>query len=264
MGKNAIDFGIFQIHWYGVIIAAAILAGLFVTIFECRQRRESILPAFDVVLYGVPVSMLMARLYYVMLNWQLYSHEPLEVLRFWNGGLDLYGAMTGMILTLAVYAQRQAVSFWQLADRIAPGIAIGVAVGLLGSFLNQEGFGYPANEAWGVYIDFANRPVGYEQYDYFQPIFMYESLGNLLLFLFLLVMSRLQKRTGLLPGSLFLLYTFLYAAALIYLEGLRPESVMIHGIRADQSADIAILLLSAALIVYRNKKIFSNKRLGGI
>jgi phosphatidylglycerol:prolipoprotein diacylglycerol transferase len=120
-------------------------------------------------LYGIPVGIIVARLYYVISNWNLYISQPVEVLFIWHGGLSIYGALFGIILVIYGYTRYNNLPFWHWADLAAPGLAISQAVGQWGKFINQESFGYPTDATWGVYIDFAFRPDGYEQYDFFQP-----------------------------------------------------------------------------------------------
>lgn len=251
MGIIAVDFGLFQIHWYGLVIAIAILAGMFVSGWLLHCRSQNAAPVIDMTLYGVPAGMLCARLYYVVLNWSYYAADPLEVFRFWHGGLDHYGAFLGFIFVLIIYCRVSKISFWALADCMAPGLAIGTAIGLWGSFFTQEGFGLPTNATWGIYIDFAYRPAGFEQFDFFHPIFLYESSIQLILFILLLSLSLFQIRKGFpAVGQIFLLFILLSAIAALCLDPYRIHTPLTHNITSG-TLSISLIAVSLSIMITR-------------
>lgn len=253
MNAIAIDFGLIQLHWYGLMVALAIIAGLVVSIWRFQCRNQSQAAAVDITLLGAAIGLLCARIYYVVLNSGYYAHDLLEVLRFWHGGLDANGALFGFILALFLYCRIHGISFWLLADCFAPGLALGSSVGLLGSFFNQEGFGLPTSHVWGIYIDFAFRPAGFQQFDFFHPLFFYESLLYLLIFLFLLFSIWLQTRkTIFVTGERFLLFLFLSAAASLCLEMYRIPGPVWFGIR--QSALTALTILTVTTVTFLGRR----------
>lgn len=225
MCKVAFSVGPFVFYMYGMIIAVAVLAAFGVVFLQSRLYREPLLPLVDLTLYGVPAGIVCARIYYCLANWQLYRDNPLESLYIWQGGLSIYGAMIGFIAVFYFYARYHRLSFWHWADIMAPGLAVGQALGQWANLINQEAFGFPSASPWSVYIDYALRPAGYEQFDYFQPVFAFESAWNLLLFLLLIAISYGQRRLKWTkPGSIFLLYVALYFLGHVYLVGLRLDS----------------------------------------
>lgn len=225
MCKVAFTLGPFVFYWYGMIIAVAVLAAFAVVLWQSRLFRDPTLPLVDLTLYGVPAGIVCARIYYVLANWELYRDNPVESLYIWQGGLASAGAMIGFVAVLYSYVRANGLSFWHWSDLLAPGLAVGQAVGQWANLINQESFGYPASSSWGVYIDYALRPTGFEQFDYFQPVFAYESSWNMLLFLLTVVFAYGQRKyKWLQPGSLFLLYIAFYSLGHVYLTGLRLDS----------------------------------------
>ena len=249
MCRIAFTLGPLHFYWYGLIVVAAILAAFLVTLWQARQAGKPSAPVFDLLLWGVPAGIIGARAVYVLANWEFYRQQPVDILCLWQGGLAVFGALTAFILVLWLYARRRNAGFWPWADIAAPGLAIGQAVGQLANFVNQEAFGRPTGSAWGAYIDFALRPAGYEQFDFFQPVPLYEAAWNLALFLVLLALAWAGRRTVRLlpPGGLFLLYILLYSVGHYYFVGLRLDSEIFWGVRLGQL--LSVLFAAAAFVL---------------
>ncbi len=261
MGKIAFSIGPLSFYWYGLIIVAAILAAFLVTLWQARRFAIPAATVLDLVLWGVPAGIIGARLVYVLVNWQLYRESPLDILRLWQGGLAVFGALAAFFLVLLLYARQRRVAFWTLADIVAPGLACGQAIGQWANFVNQEAFGYPTGASWGAYIDFALRPAGYEQFDFFHPVAVYESGWNLVLFLILIAAAWLgRRRTRPWPrGSLALLYILLFSLGHYYFVGLRLDSEIVRGVRLGQILS-ALFAAAAALAWLARRRAFADDR----
>ncbi len=247
MSKIAFSLGPLHFYWYGLIIAAAILAAFLITLVHARRSGEPLAPIADLVLFGVPAGLAGARFAYVMANWALYWDNPVTVICLWQGGLSINGALFAFLLVLYLYSRQTGLSFVRWADLCAPGLAFAVSLGQWASFFNQEAFGYPTDRSWGIYIDFALRPEGYEQFDFFQPVFLYESAWNLLIFLFLAALAFWQRKTGRLrAGSIFASAILLFAAGHSVFAGLRLDNETIRGIFLTRL--VSGFLAAAALV----------------
>lgn len=254
MGKAALTIGPFIFHWYGLIIAFSVFIGMIVSIWQTRLRGERAKHIINLVLLGVPCGIITARLYYVAANWNLYASDWRESFFVWHGGLAIYGAIIGVILVAYLYSAMYKLSFGFWMDVIAPGMAAGQAIGLWGNFINQEAFGYPTEAPWGIYIDFANRPQGYEQYDFFHPAFLYESCWNILLFFILLAVSYVQIRyRRIQPGSIFLLYIILYSIGRFFIESIRLDSELVNGFRLTQIVCVLSAITAIGLLLRINR-----------
>ena len=261
MVKTAFSLGIFDFSWYGIIVALAIIAAYLVNWWQSRLYNVDTDKLFDLTLYTIPVGLLSARFYYIAVNWPLYAANLDEIPRIWHGGLAIHGALIGVIVTIWVFARLQktrGASFWRLADIVAPGLILGQAIGQWGNFINQDAFGYPTDAPWGIYIDYVYRPLGYEQFDFFHPAFLYEFIWDLLVFLFLVVLSwqliKKKVRTG--PGMVFLAYIILYSCGRFVIEGFRLDSEMIGNFRLAQIVS-AVSIVWAGLILVRCKNKFN-------
>lgn len=263
MEKIAFAIGSINFNWFGLLIATAVLLAVAISWYYVRVWRENSDRLLDIFLYSLPVGLIAARAYYVMVNWQLYADQPAEILKLQHGGLAIHGAMLGVLLTVWVYCRSHNISFWRWADILAPGCIFAQAVGQWGNFINQDAFGYPTDAAWGIYIDYIYRPLGYEQFDFFHPIFLYECLWDLFVFSILIIISWLSaKNTNkLAAGTAFLLYMGLYSAGRLVIEGLRLDSEMLGAWRLAQLVSMAVLFVSAAVAVYRNYRLQTRQKL---
>lgn len=139
--KVFISFGPFTIYWYAVFIVFGIIIGYFVA---NRRAKRAALPEdtiVDLLLYGLPVSIISARLYYVLFELPLYIDDPLSIFKIWEGGLAIHGGLIGAVLTGVIYCKKKHLSFWNVADVVAPSIVIGQIIGRWGGnflFMTQK------------------------------------------------------------------------------------------------------------------------------
>ncbi len=255
MGKIACSIGILSFSWFGLILSVAIIIAYLVNLYHIRLHKENTDKLLELTLYGIPMGIIAARLYYVMVNWPLYAAAPNEIFQIWHGGLAIHGALIGVTLTILIYSKVNKISFWRWADLVVPGLILGYAIGQWGNFINQDAFGYPTDVAWGIYIDYVYRPIGYEQFDFFHPTFLYESLWNLLIFILLFAISWIaaKKPNKIASGSLFLLYIIFYSAGRVVTEEFRLDSEMLNGWRLAQIISAISIFFGGTLLFWRNK-----------
>jgi phosphatidylglycerol:prolipoprotein diacylglycerol transferase len=178
-------------------------------------------------------------------QWEYYSQRPGEIIRIWEGGIAIQGALLAGMLTLIVYCWRKSRSFWELADALVLALPLGQAIGRWGNFFNQELYGKPTGLPWGIYIDPANRIPGFETLSRFHPAFFYESILNAVLFAILLRMSKKGKR----EGSLFAGYLAGYGSIRFLVDFVRIDPMpMLMGLRYSQI--ISIILIAGATALY--------------
>jgi phosphatidylglycerol:prolipoprotein diacylglycerol transferase len=184
------QLGLIKFYWYGLIMVLAMMAGLGLAgrLVKDLGLKSEIL--YDLMFWLIIWGLLGARLYHVGLEWAYYSRNLLEIVQVWHGGLAIHGAILAGLVTLVVWSRRQRQNVWLWAAVLAPGVALGQAIGRWGNYFNQELFGRPTTSLWGIWIDPWRRPVGYERFDYFQPTFLYESLCSLALTLILVLMIK--------------------------------------------------------------------------
>lgn len=255
----AISLGPIQVHWYGVIIGAAIALGLYIAIKESGRRGLDKDLFTDLMLWAIPIAILSARAYYVLFEWEYYSRYPGEIIAIWNGGLAIHGALIGSVITALVFARKRKVSFWKLADIAAPSIILGQAIGRWGNFMNQEAHGGEVSRAFLENLQLPEFIINqmYINGAYYHPTFLYESVWNLAGFFILLALRRVNLRRG----EIFLSYIVWYSIGRFFIEGLRTDSLMLTDqLRIAQTISIALILLAVGLFFYRRKSGLANKQ----
>lgn len=241
----AFSVGPFQVHWYGILIATAILLGTYLALREAERQGWDPDRFLNILIVAIPAAFIGARLYYVVFNWEYYRQYPLEIPATWHGGLAIHGGLIGALLAAYIMVRFYRFNFWQGVDIAAPSIVLGQAIGRWGNFFNQEAYGYPVDPAripWAMYIDGAYR----------HPTFLYESLWDLGVFLFLLWFRR---KAGLKRGDVFLPYALLYSVGRFVVEGFRTDSLMLTPtLRAAQVVSLAVILVAGFLLYLRHRK----------
>jgi phosphatidylglycerol:prolipoprotein diacylglycerol transferase len=180
-------------------------------------------------------------------------------LLIWEGGLGIYGGVVGGILAVLIYTHRHQLRLWRWLDIIAPGMLLAQAVGRWGNYFNQELYGPPTNMPWGItitnvvqrvppYNDLAAYPLDTT----FHPVFLYESLWNVLGFILLMWVGR--KYAGkLFDGDTASLYLVWYPLGRVFIEALRPDAWTLGGIAAAQLVGIVFALIGFGLMYYRHR-----------
>jgi phosphatidylglycerol---prolipoprotein diacylglyceryl transferase len=204
-----------------------------VLLVERLAPRRNIDPEVigELPIWMVPIAVICARIYYVTFQWSQYAANPASMIAIWQGGIAIHGAIIGGILAAIGFAKVKRLSFWRIADVVAPAAALGQAIGRWGNFFNSEAYGAPTNLPWKLLIPPAQRPIGMADVAYYHPTFLYESIWNFLVFLGLLW---LFQRDRLKSGTIFLVYAIAYSTGRIWIEGLRTDSLMLGGIRIAQ------------------------------
>lgn len=235
-GPVIVEIGPVALRWYGLLIASALLIGVNLSQYLAKRRHLDPELIGDLAIWLVLGAIPGARLYYVAFEWDKYAQDPSRILAIWQGGIAIHGAILGGILAVLIFAKLQKVSFWQLADVVAPSLILGQAIGRWGNFFNSEAFGKPTDLPWKLYIPPQNRPPGLASYEYFHPTFLYESLWNIGVFILLLTLffRGLKGKPALKPGTIFLVYILVYSSGRIWIEGLRMDSLMFGPLRIAQ------------------------------
>lgn len=250
-----LNWGFLSVRWYGLLIASAVLLGVTLSQFLAKRRQVNPELVSDLAIWLVIGAIPMARLYYVAFEWQEYAQRPADIIAIWKGGIAIHGAMLGGLIAALIFCRLQKVQFWQMADLVAPSLALGQAIGRWGNFFNSEAFGRPTDLPWKLYIPPQNRPPQYANVEYFHPTFLYESLWNLAVFSLLMVLffRDLQGKPKLKTGTLFLVYLVAYGCGRFWIEGLRTDSLMLGPLRIAQVVSIVTITVGVLGLVYLYK-----------
>jgi phosphatidylglycerol---prolipoprotein diacylglyceryl transferase len=256
-GPNIFQIGSITLRWYGLLIACAVLIGVNLSMYLAKKRGMSAEMIGDLAIWLVLAAIPGARLYYVLFKWDYYQNHLNEIASIWQGGIAIHGAILGGTLAAFIFSKVKNLNFWELADVVAPSVAIGQAIGRWGNFFNSEAFGSPTNLPWKLYIPFSRRPAEFQEQDYFHPTFLYESLWNLGVFgiLMFLFHRGLHSRRPLRNGSLFMIYLIVYSLGRVWIEGLRTDSLMVGSLKMAQVISFVGVVIGAAGLawIYRSR-----------
>ena len=242
-----VAFKIFSIpvYYYGIILAFAILIGVYTAYLLYRRYYDNVKAPYivDFSPFIIIIGVLGARLYYCLVNFSYYAANPFEILNIRQGGLSIHGMIIVGISALYFFARKYQMSFLKLTDAFLCATPLAQSVGRWGNFFNSEAFGLPTNLPWKLYIPLSHRPLEYINYDYFHPAFLYESILDLLIFFVLILML---KKLSKYPGTAACLYLIMYSAARILVEGCRIDSVLnIGSFPIAQIVSCVIIILAS-------------------
>lgn len=254
------DFGI---HWYGAIIAAGFLLAV---LWCCRQsdrfgiKQDDIL---DLLIFAVPLSIIGARLYYVIFEFENYyvagdfGATLVKIIRIWDGGLAIYGGIIAAALTTFTVSKVKKIKFLAFADLGCMGLFIGQIVGRWGNFVNVEAFGSVTDVAWRMagpnVANYLKRTGQIDTTVYDQivdgtlgvhPTFFYESMWNLIGLLLLVLIIKNRRKFD---GQMFFAYVAWYGVGRFWIEGLRTDSLCVPGTSLRVSQLIALVSALAAV-----------------
>lgn len=255
------QIGPLTIRYYALIILAGALLGAWLASVEAKRRGKDGNLVWDILPWLLVGGIIGARLWHVFtpsasnvamgLTTKYYLTHPLQILMIWNGGLGIPGAVIGGALALWIYCRATKQKFLEWADIIAPGLLIGQAIGRWGNFINQELYGSPSNLPWAITIDPRYRLPGFETVAKYHPLFLYESVLNLLAAGILLYVGRKYKNK-LYRGDIFLLYLVLYPVIRFALEYLRLDPSPVAGININQTVMGIVAVFSITILIIRH------------
>ncbi len=259
-----LPFGLhsFHIYFYGICIMAGVIAAAFIAQGEAKRRGLDPNFLWDALFWVVLAGIVGARLWHIFtpppsmveqgITTKWYLTHPLDMINIRNGGLGIPGAVIGGAIALWILSRRNKSSFLTWADVVAPGVALAQAIGRWGNFFNQELYGKPTNLPWKLYIDPLHRVPGYENDNYFHPLFFYESIWNVLIMAFLLFAAR-RFKNWLKPGDILFGYMILYAIGRFSLEFLRLDASQVGGINFNQTFMVVVMVVGGVLIFINHR-----------
>ncbi len=214
----AFTIGFVHVHWYGIIIALGFSLAFF---YVSKRSRDFVIKEIEIEKFTIitsVVSIISARIYYVLFYpGDFYFKNPHKIFFISEGGIAIYGAVFGGLLTLCVLSKLNNKNLGSVLDLMSLGVLIGQTIGRWGNFINQEAFGDHTELPWGM---LSENTFG----DTVHPCFFYESLGCFACFVFLHFYSLNRKYK---PGKIFFLYMLIYGLMRIFIEQLRTDSLLI-------------------------------------
>ena len=253
MDSTMIDFGIFQIKWYSFFILLAIATASLLIWREAKRKKISEDYITDILFYGILISILGARIYYVIFNLSYYCKYPLEIFMIWNGGLAIHGGMIAFLLFLYFYTKKNKKNFLLTTDILSVGVIIAQAIGRWGNFFNQEAYGRVVSLQFLKNLHLPSWIINnmYIEGQYREPTFLYESIFSLIGFILLLMIRKNKKiKTGQLTG----IYMVWYGIVRFIIESFRSDSLMLGPIKIAQLISIILIVVGIYLLTKNQKR----------
>ena len=265
MVKSFSVFGV-SFAYYGLIIGIGMVAGLIVASADAKRRGQDPELYLDYALYGIICAIIGARTYYVIFEWDAYKNDLLQILNLRAGGLAIYGGVIGAVLSLIIFAWHRKQSFVSMADTGVLGLVLGQIIGRWGNFFNCEAFGGYTDGLLAMRIrrslpnpsmisqELIDHIIIEQGVEYIQvhPTFLYESLWNLCLLIFMLWYRKRKK----FDGEMVLLYFIGYGIGRCWIEGLRTDQLLLFGtgLPVSQCLSVALAASSACILLWKRRK----------
>lgn len=231
-------FGI-DIFWYAILIVSAILIAFLILKINNKKCNIEYKDILDLSIFLIPISIICARLYYVIFDLEYFLKEPSQIFNIRDGGLAIYGGIIGGIITCYVFCKKRNISFLDLLDYLVPCLALGQAIGRWGNFINIEAHGVQTDNLFRMGI------IENGQYIEVHPTFLYESICTFVIFIILMVVTKKRK----FAGELTFIYLILYSFVRFFIEGLRTDSLMLFSLRISQVLSLVIFVLSCIMLI---------------
>jgi len=263
MNPIAFKIGPIPVYWYGITIVSAAIAGAWVAATEAKRRGLDPEEVWNGLIVALIMGIIGARLYHVFsspmggsVGWSYYRQNPLAILKIWEGGLGVYGAIVGGMIGVLLYCWVRKFKPLEWLDVGTPGLALAQVIGRWGNFVNQELYGPPTDLPWGIRIPMANRYLEHRELPpetRFHPVFLYESLWSLIGFALLMWIGR-RFEDRLRKGDIFLLYLIWYPLGRFLIEFLRPDAWMLGSLAAAQVFALIAIALAILGIIYLHRR----------
>lgn len=263
---KSFNIGSFSVAFYGLIIAIGMMCGILMAQADGKRRGQDPEIYLDFAIYGILFAILGARIYYVIFQWGYYKENLTEIINLRKGGLAIYGGIIGGILTLYVFAKKKGLSFFSMADSVVLGLVTGQIIGRWGNFFNCEAFGGFTDGLFAMRIkrsivsasmisqELIDNLIVENGVEYIQvhPTFLYESLWNVGVLLFMLWYRKRKK----FDGEMLLIYFIGYGIGRAWIEGLRTDSLLVPGtgLAVSQLLSIVLAAVSLAILFYRHRQ----------
>ena len=261
--KSSISVFGFRIAFYGIIIGIGMLAGLWIAQSDAKRRGQDPELYLDFALYAIICSIIGARLYYVIFEWDYYKNNLLQIFNLRAGGLAIYGGVIAGTITMIVYTRMKKVSFFSMADTGVLGLVTGQIIGRWGNFFNCEAFGGYTDSLLAMRIrralvndnmlnaDVLSHKIVENGVEFIQvhPTFLYESCWNLCLLIFMLWFRKYKKY----DGQMFWIYLLGYGTGRFWIESLRTDQLILFGtgLPVSQALSLVLILVAAGNLIWR-------------
>lgn len=248
MNSVMLDLGFVKIYWYSFFILMGVIVGYKLAINESQKFKIPKDYMINYFFYVLIFGLLGARAYYVIFNFAEYQNNLLDIFKVWEGGLAIHGGIIAGILVTLVYTKKYKIPFFRIADIMVISLIIGQCIGRWGNFFNGEAHGPATTLSFLQSLHLPKFIIDgmYINGTYYQPTFLYESIGCLIGFILLIL---IRKRKNLILGDLTSIYLIWYGIIRFFIEGLRTDSLLFVNLKAAQLVSIIMIICGILIIV---------------
>lgn len=239
-----------DIYWYAILITIAFIVALVFCKKDDNKYGISFDSILELMIIVIPISIISARMYYVLFKLDYYIQNPMEILNIRNGGLAIYGGIIGSAIVTLIYCRKRDIDILNMLDYIVPYLALGQAIGRWGNFFNGEAYGIQTSSIFRMGI------LENNSYIEVMPTFLYESICNFVIFIILYSIRNKRKY----KGQLTFLYLSLYGLIRCIIEGIRIDSLMLGSLRISQLISVILFVTFTVLLLYNNYVRIQKKR----
>lgn len=245
--SSTINLGLFSIHYYSLILLFAFFVGW--KVIENEAKRQAVSSEFitNLLFWTLIVSIIGARIYFVLFNFDYYSADPIEIFKVWHGGLAIHGGIIFGLIFILFYCYKYKENSFKILDMVVVGLIIAQAIGRWGNFFNMEAHGPEVSLEYlqSLYVpDFIINGM-YINGVYYLPTFYFESLLCLFGFVILLIVRRFKKIK---IGQITALYLIFYGIIRYFIESFRTDSLMLFDFKIAQI--VSVIMLVSGFIIF--------------
>lgn len=243
------SLGPLTFHYYGIIMAFAVASGFYLAKKRIEKYQIEKKIADDIIFWLIIGGFLGARLYHILSSFSYYQQNVFDIFKVWQGGLSIYGAVFGGLLSIFLLAKRYNLNATRLLNWLTPSLILGQIIGRFGNLFNYEAFGYPTNLPWKMFVPENFRPENYVNFEFFHPWFLYEQIALSCIFCLIMYFEK-NKKANLL--HLFWMYLLCYNIVRLGLEFLRIDSQIFLGFRQNFLVSLSIVVLILTKVFIKN------------
>lgn len=227
----AFSYGFINIYWYGVVILVAILCGLMISKFFFKVYNEDFKPIWELLVWTIPCCLICARISYIIIHMEIYLHNWEQIFSVWQGGLSIYGALVGFLVASILYLRKYDYNIWLYFDLLMPAILFGLMLLQIANFMMQFSVGMPLgldlpdDHSLAEYVEYRYRPTGFEAYQYFQPVALYQAFAYLVVYIVVSAILLINKKLKLFAQGTIFLYSIILLAIIRFGLGFMYFSV---------------------------------------
>ncbi len=228
---------------YGLLIGIGIVIGI-----ELITKINKKITYTDIILLLIS-ALIGARLLFILHNIEEIKMGIINPFAIWDGGLAFYGGLIGILLCIFFISKHKRIKYYEISDTISLTLPLMQAIGRIGNFFNYELYGKPTNLPWGIFIPIEYRNLNHISYTHFHPVFLYESILNIINFVILIFLHKKTKSKGIITGA----YLVNYALIRLAMNTIRIDKELFLGIETSDLLSIIFLFIGIIIIMKQTK-----------